>query len=203
MESPNPARQAIVDAAEELFARYGFRKTSIDDIARAARVGKGSVYLHFSSKEELFAEIVRRASDRLFDTLTAAVSSARTPAARLRAFIETKSTALAVPASRIDLEQNGVVEMLPLAACQRQALLAKERLLLLQILRDGAASGGFVLGRPDRLASGIMAWLDAYDAVAASRREDPKTRPGLDALVALILRGLNPTRLTRHSRPRG
>lgn len=49
---------AIVLAALELFARYGYRKTSIDDIARAAQVAKRTVYLHFENKAAVFLAII-------------------------------------------------------------------------------------------------------------------------------------------------
>ncbi|HZZ83965.1 MAG TPA: helix-turn-helix domain-containing protein [Anaeromyxobacteraceae bacterium] len=196
MKSPSEARQAILEAAEELFARYGFKKTSIDDIAQAARIGKGTVYLHFSSKEQLFAEFVRRVSVRMHDTLTTAVKRAPTPAAKLRAFITTKLTAIAVLASEMQLRDDTIFELLPLAASHRDVHFARERSLLVQVLRDGAASGAFVVEQPDRLATGMMAWLETYDVIAVRRREDPEFRAAMDEFVALVLRGLSPGALS-------
>jgi TetR/AcrR family acrAB operon transcriptional repressor len=56
-----------LDAAARLFARYGFDKTSVDDIAREAGVSKGAVYLHFPSKDALFDATLMRESMRLLD----------------------------------------------------------------------------------------------------------------------------------------
>ena len=50
----NPRRQAILDAAFEVFTRYGFRRTSMEDIARETGVSRPSLYSHFRSKEEIF-----------------------------------------------------------------------------------------------------------------------------------------------------
>ena len=50
----------ILDAATALFAKFGFRKTSIDEIAQEAGVGKGTVYLVCESKEDLFYQVVHR-----------------------------------------------------------------------------------------------------------------------------------------------
>jgi DNA-binding transcriptional regulator YbjK len=44
----------ILDAALPVFVRYGFRKASMSDIARAAGISRASLYLSFNSKEELF-----------------------------------------------------------------------------------------------------------------------------------------------------
>lgn len=52
-------REAILAAALEEFAAQGFAATRLDDVARRAGAGKGTIYLHFRDKEELFQELVR------------------------------------------------------------------------------------------------------------------------------------------------
>jgi AcrR family transcriptional regulator len=47
-------REALLEAAVVVFARYGFRKTSMDEVARAAGVSRQGLYLLFADKEELF-----------------------------------------------------------------------------------------------------------------------------------------------------
>ncbi len=51
-------RNKIVSVATKLFSRFGFHKTTMDEIAKIARKAKGSLYYHFSSKEDLFKEVV-------------------------------------------------------------------------------------------------------------------------------------------------
>ncbi len=63
-------RKDVIGAAGRLFARWGFDKTSVDDIAREAGVSKGAVYLEFPNKDALFKavlyhESVRHAADLL------------------------------------------------------------------------------------------------------------------------------------------
>ena len=53
-------RDRILDAAQSLFVRYGVKRTSIDDVAQEAGVAKGTVYLSFEFKAELFAAIAER-----------------------------------------------------------------------------------------------------------------------------------------------
>ena len=53
-------REKIIQVADKLFGRFGFYKTSMDEIAKIARKAKGSLYYHFSSKEELFKEVVAK-----------------------------------------------------------------------------------------------------------------------------------------------
>jgi AcrR family transcriptional regulator len=53
-------KDTIANVASKLFGRYGFYKTSMDEIAKMARKAKGSLYYHFESKEDLFKEVVSR-----------------------------------------------------------------------------------------------------------------------------------------------
>ena len=52
--------ERILDAASRLLVRWGYRKTTIDDVAREAGVGKGTIYLHWKDKSELFRAAVMR-----------------------------------------------------------------------------------------------------------------------------------------------
>jgi len=53
-------RVAIIEAALEEFTSQGFTATKLEDVAVRAGIGKGTIYLYFNSKEELFEEVVRR-----------------------------------------------------------------------------------------------------------------------------------------------
>jgi AcrR family transcriptional regulator len=91
MTFPDKAkRAAILDAAMKLFSQYGYRRTSIDDIARKAEIAKGTVYLSFKSKEEIF----RALCESLIERTEAAVKVARETAGpideRLIAMLEAK-----------------------------------------------------------------------------------------------------------------
>jgi AcrR family transcriptional regulator len=59
--------ERVLDAAAALLVRWGYRKTTIDDVAREAGVGKGTIYLHWKDKSALFGATLRRASRRLID----------------------------------------------------------------------------------------------------------------------------------------
>ena len=56
--------ERILDAAAKLLLRQGYRKTTIDDVAREAVVGKGTIYLHWKDKSALFFAAVMRAQQQ-------------------------------------------------------------------------------------------------------------------------------------------
>jgi AcrR family transcriptional regulator len=51
---------AILDAASELIQRWGYNKTTVDDIARKAGVAKGTIYLHWNTRDDLFQALMAR-----------------------------------------------------------------------------------------------------------------------------------------------
>ena len=79
---------AIVLAALELFTRYGYRKTSIDDIAQAAQVAKRTVYLHFENKAAVFLAILEYLGDQVQQRCAAAERAAGTAVDRLTGLLD-------------------------------------------------------------------------------------------------------------------
>ena len=71
-------RDAILDATDLLLARYGYKKMTIDDLAQEVGIGKGSVYLHFASKEEIALSQIDRIIERL-KTKLAGIAAKQTP----------------------------------------------------------------------------------------------------------------------------
>ncbi|MHA6263935.1 TetR/AcrR family transcriptional regulator [Arenibacterium sp. CAU 1754] len=72
--STDPKQQAILGAAWQSFATYGFRKTSMDDIARAAGMSRPALYLHYRNKEDIFRHLARQVYCDAADTVTQALS---------------------------------------------------------------------------------------------------------------------------------
>lgn len=66
--SPDPRETRILDAASDLIVRYGYDKTTVREIAGSAGVSKGTIYLHFDSKKELFEALLVREMNRFSET---------------------------------------------------------------------------------------------------------------------------------------
>lgn len=77
--SEDPRRRRLMEAALTVFLRYGFRKTSMDEVARAAGVSRQGLYLHFPTKEELFRASVRHLLDGALAEATACLADDALP----------------------------------------------------------------------------------------------------------------------------
>ena len=67
-------QDAILDAAFQAFAAYGFKRTSMDDIARLAAMSRTALYLHFRSKEDIFRSLAARYFDQTLKDMEAALT---------------------------------------------------------------------------------------------------------------------------------
>ena len=81
---PEDLPDRILDAADRLLARNGYQKMTIDDLAREVGIGKGTVYLHFRSKEEIVLFRVDRVVHRLVEQLRAVAESDAPPEEKIR-----------------------------------------------------------------------------------------------------------------------
>lgn len=80
-------RARILRTATELFQRLGYRATSIDEVARLAGVGKGTVYLHFRSKSELLFHAIVEEKAQFIEPFRALFEEELEPADRLRRYL--------------------------------------------------------------------------------------------------------------------
>ncbi|MFP2928933.1 TetR/AcrR family transcriptional regulator [Pyxidicoccus sp. 3LG] len=118
--APDDARRAkLLDTALTVFLRYGYRKTSMDEVARAAQVSRQGLYLHFATKEDLFRATVQHTLDSSLAAATAALgdSSLRLEERLVRAFDETTGRFVGMlGAGASDLVEAGGELIAPLVA---------------------------------------------------------------------------------------
>ena len=93
-------RRAILDAALRVFAQRGFASARISDIAAAAGIGKGTIYLYYSSKEDLLMGVLESCVDEILTMIDELVVSHVSPVEGLRRFFD---TALELVSSNVEL----------------------------------------------------------------------------------------------------
>jgi AcrR family transcriptional regulator len=80
-------RRKVIVTAGAIFSRYGFRKTTMDEIAKALKMGKSSIYYYFESKEEIFEAVVLHEANILRNELTTAIKSVESPIEKMRNYV--------------------------------------------------------------------------------------------------------------------
>ena len=77
----------IIAAADRLLARYGYRRMTVDDLAREADIGKGTIYLHFPSKEAVILSVINRHIESTLEALRSIAAGPGPASERLEAMI--------------------------------------------------------------------------------------------------------------------
>ncbi|WP_164006964.1 TetR/AcrR family transcriptional regulator [Pyxidicoccus trucidator] len=198
--SPDP-RIAILNAAGEVFARFGFKKASVEDIARRAGVGKGSIYLHFESKEALFEVCVRQTHAQNLSELKACVARATTPEAQVRAFIRCKLDQHTRAPVGPRIEMVTLFELGTQAVHLVPEMMEADAAVLVRVLEAGVAQGVFAVAAPQLVARGFLELLMTLAPRLMTQEPDVQVKQALDSCFEVFIRGLaSPPAPSRHKR---
>jgi AcrR family transcriptional regulator len=185
-------RAAILDAALRVFGQYGYRRASMDDIAAEVGIAKGTIYLSFASKEEVFRALSQRLARQMLTGAEAARHRPGSTADRLAAMHVAWFGAYA----EATLPSAHAAELLD-AKHQLSADLAADaarryRRLVREVLTEAVGAGEL-----DPAAAGLTADGATELLIAAARGLDPAAssahayRRHLDALARIMIAGLS------------
>lgn len=137
-------RDLILDAADRLLARYGYKKMTIDDLAREVGVGKGTIYLHFTSKEEVALGRIDRVIERLKSELRQLAGGNESPAIRLRRMLVLRVVYRFDSVRHYSESINHVMAAIrPALLERRKRYFEEEAGILAAVLKEGRRSGEF------------------------------------------------------------
>jgi AcrR family transcriptional regulator len=80
-------RKKVIVSAGQIFSYYGFKKTTMEEIANALKMGKSSIYYYFDSKEEIFEAVVLHEDNILRNELTTAIKSVESPIDKMKNYV--------------------------------------------------------------------------------------------------------------------
>lgn len=86
----NQLKTTIVDSAQEVFSKFGLKKTTMDDIALKINKAKGAIYYYFGSKEEVYEAVLEKEASTFRDEIHLAVDAQNTAREKLKAYVITR-----------------------------------------------------------------------------------------------------------------
>lgn len=187
-------RDLILDGVDVLLARYGYKKMTMEDLANQVGIGKGTIYLHFPSKEELTLAHVDRIAERLLEQLRLIAKSTDPPEEKLRNMLSTRVLFRFDSVFHYSQNLNDLLSSLRKdLLARREAHFEKEAEEFFVVLEEGKKSGNF-RHRNSRITSEVLIWCtNALLPFSLSPRELGK-RQELEKRVSkiadLLLTGL-------------
>lgn len=183
-------RDVILASALDLFRQFGYRHTSMEDIARAAAVAKGTLYLYFKSKDELFEAICRSLAEQVGEGVAEADARDLPLEEKLNALMEAKfgfvfGWILSSPHAAELIESSSRLPSAPF-----DEVTTRFHDTILRLVQQGVKQGELDparLGLSDKEASEAL----IAAACGAEKAPDEKTfRAQLSAIIKMTLRGL-------------
>jgi AcrR family transcriptional regulator len=150
-------REAILDATDDFLSRFGYQKMTIEELAKEVGIGKGSIYLHFASKEEIVLSHIDRIVERLKIKLETITAKNLSSSARLREMLLTRVL------HRFDSVQHYTQSLNDLLSKIRPKLLARrsdyfseEAAIFARIIEEGQRQNDFEEGDALKIAESFL-----------------------------------------------
>lgn len=180
----------IIQVARKLFSQYGLKKTTVDDIARGARIGKGTLYQYYKSKEQLFADVIKYESDLLIKIIKDSVEKKDTPQDKLQTFILSKITNMKDLVNLYNVQRDVTEKIWTQIDIERKHYFEQERELIEKILREGVAKKIFVIKNIKLVSCAILTALKEFEKRWVIDDEIPGVEKTLKVLPDILLKGL-------------
>ena len=191
---PINTRDAILDATDRLLARSGYKKMTIDELAHEVGIGKGSIYLHFASKEEIALSHIDRIVDRLKARLRHIADDQAPAAERLHKML------LERVLYRFDSVQHYTQSLDELLSRLRVQLLARrqryfseESRIFAEVIANGVESGELAPTDPLAAATVLLEATNSllpYSLSSAELGSRSEISSRVDGIAAVLIKGL-------------
>lgn len=177
-----------------MFLRYGFRKTTIEDIAREAGIGKGSIYLHFQSKEEIGGEWMDQWHKRVFEEIEDQVKAQKTFPDKVRTFLMQRVMRRYCSLERWQMSLDEVMcNLQPLIQSHKAKFQETERVYIKEILAEGSRLGWFREMDVEKVSASILLATSALlpytlrpDQIGAKEAVEQRASDLIDLLMQAI-----------------
>lgn len=194
-------KQKIQQAAFKCVARYGFEKTTLDDIAQEVGLNKASLYYYYKNKEDIFLDITSSATRAFLETLkqgTLAVSGGIE--AQTRHFLLERSMYYVRMVAQTHISEETLLQVEHLFWEQIKDVQVQEQEFLGQLLQQAIDRGALKLFEAPRMAQNLVALSEAIKKTAKEKHpEQPNSEAieadistNIDFMLNLLFGGLRP-----------
>jgi AcrR family transcriptional regulator len=186
-------REQIVSAANEHFAKYGYGKTTVSDLAREIGFSKAYIYKFFDSKQAIGEAICTQCLDTVLATVTQALGDAKSPTDKLRrmfrAIVRASAELFFSDRKLYDIASYSVIEKWSSSSLYCDRIYA----MLEQILLEGRQSGEFERKTPlDETCRAITQAMQPFTNPVMLQHSLDLLPDGPNEVISLVLRSLAP-----------
>jgi AcrR family transcriptional regulator len=156
-------RESIVNAASDIFSKYSYKKTTMDDIAQALGKGKSSIYYYFRNKEEIFQAVLEQEVIILKSKLKKAVEKEDQHKEKLKAYIITRMKGFETMLNFYNAVKNEYLAQFEFIERIRFKYDEEEIATIQEILEEGIKKGDFNIEDPYLASIAIVTSMKGFE----------------------------------------
>ena len=187
-------REAILDATDRLLSVYGYKKMTIDDLAREVGIGKGSIYLHFASKEDIVLSHIDRIVERVKFQLGKIAASDCNSSECLRQMLAARITIRVESVQHYTQNLNDLLaDLRPKLLARRRQYFFEEAQIFAEVIEKGQSSGEFCGGDAFQAAEILLLATNSllpYSLTTRELGERAEIEERANRLADILIKGL-------------
>lgn len=184
------ARAKIIEIARDIFTHFGFKKTTMEEIANASRKGKSSIYYYFESKEEVFRAVVEKEAEELKAELVQKVLIIDDPIERLKEYISFRMKKLKQLSNFYAALKSDYLSHLEFIEKIRKTYDADEVRVVKQILEDGVRREKFLVEDPGLSAIAIVTAMKGLEVPLLISNSNVNVDERINHLIDFLFYGI-------------
>jgi AcrR family transcriptional regulator len=190
MVNKEELRKKIVITAGQIFSRFGFKKTTMGEVAKALKMGKSSMYYYFSSKEEIFEAVVLQEANILRNELTTAIKSVESPTGKMEKYVFVRMKAFEKLSNYYNAIFDKNLDHFEFIEKIREKYDREELAILRLILYDGARKKVFNIKNSEYTALAIQTTLKGLEVPLFWQKREVNIDQRLKAILDVLFYGI-------------
>ncbi len=184
-------REQLVQAARQVFVRYGYKKTALDDIARESRKGKSTIYYYFKSKDEIFKAVIDAEAEIRAKTIDDQISIIEDPQLKLKTYIYVRMLSLKKVGNYYEAIKNDLLDNLYFVNSFRNNHFDAEINLVKDLLLEGIERGVYTIQNPELTAKTIVTLLQGFEVpLILKNLSDKELHKSVDEMLNILFFGI-------------
>ncbi len=183
-------RKIIVVSAGQIFSRYGFKKTTMDEIARELKMGKSSIYYYFKSKEEIFEAVVLYEANILRNELTTAIKSVESPVDKMKKYVYVRMKSFEKLANYYNAIFDKNLDHFDFIEKIRAKYDLEELAILRLILFHGARKKVFNVADSEYTALAVQTTMKGLEVPLFWKKRELNIEERLEAILEVLFNGI-------------
>ncbi len=184
-------REQVVQSARQVFARYGYKKTALDDIAREARKGKSTIYYYFKSKDEIFKAVIDAEAEIRKQAIEREISQITDSRLKLKTYIYVRMLTLKMVVNYYEAIKNDLLDNLYFVNSFRDDHFDEEVKQVIKMLLEGVEIGEFTIENPELTAKTIVTLLHGFEVpLILKNLSDQELQKSVDEMLNILFYGI-------------